>query len=43
MKERLSANSLEPLGLTPEQSAQFIKADIARWSRVIRDANIVKE
>ena len=43
MRERLSANSLEPLALTPEQSAQFIKADIARWSRVIREANIVKE
>ena len=41
--KRLSASSLEPLGLSPEASAQFIKADIARWSRVIRDAGIVKE
>jgi tripartite-type tricarboxylate transporter receptor subunit TctC len=43
IRNRLSANSLEPLGLSPEESAQFIKSDTARWSRVIRDAGIVKE
>jgi tripartite-type tricarboxylate transporter receptor subunit TctC len=43
IRSRLSASSLEPLGLSPEESARFIKADTARWSRVIRDAGIVKE
>ena len=43
IRTRLSANSLEPLGLSPEESALFIKADIARWSRVIREAGIAKE
>ncbi|MEN3354291.1 MAG: hypothetical protein V7640_2449 [Betaproteobacteria bacterium] len=43
MKTRLDANSLEPLGLSPEASAQFIMTDTMRWARVIRDAGIAKE
>lgn len=43
MKERLRAQGLEPINLTPEQSSVFLKEDIARWSRVIRDAGIKPE
>lgn len=43
MKERLRVQGLEPINLTPEQSAVFLKEDIARWSRVIRDAGIKPE
>ena len=43
MKERLSAQGLEPMGLTPEQSAKFLKEDIARWSRVIREAGLTQQ
>ena len=43
MQERLKAQGLEAIGLSPEQSAKFLKEDIARWSRVIRDAGIKPE
>jgi tripartite-type tricarboxylate transporter receptor subunit TctC len=43
MKERLKSQGLEPLGLSPEQSTKFLKDDIARWSRVIRDAGLRQE
>jgi tripartite-type tricarboxylate transporter receptor subunit TctC len=43
MKQRLFAQGLEPISLTPEQSAVFLKEDITRWSRVIRDAGIKPE
>lgn len=43
MRNRLGANSLEPLGLSPEESARFIATDTTRWARVIRDAGMAKE
>jgi tripartite-type tricarboxylate transporter receptor subunit TctC len=43
MKERLKAQGIEVINLTPDQSIRFLKTDIARWSRVIRDANIKPE
>lgn len=43
MKERLKSQGLEPIGLSPEQSAKFLKEDIARWSRVIREAGVRQE
>jgi tripartite-type tricarboxylate transporter receptor subunit TctC len=43
MKERLKSQGLEPLGLSPEQSSKFLKEDIARWSRVIREAGILQQ
>ncbi|HEV7801969.1 MAG TPA: tripartite tricarboxylate transporter substrate-binding protein, partial [Burkholderiales bacterium] len=43
MKERLKAQGLEVIDLTPEQSSKFLKDDVARWSRVIRDAGIKAE
>jgi len=39
-KEKLLAGQLEVVGGTPEQFDAFIKADIARWSKVIKDAGI---
>ena len=43
MKERLKSQGLEPLGLSPEQSSKFLKEDIARWSRVMREAGVRQE
>lgn len=43
MKERLKRQGLEVIMLSPEQSARFFKEDIARWSRVIRDAGVKLE
>lgn len=38
--ERLSALGAEPVGDRPEQFAAFIKSEIAKWAKVIKDANV---
>jgi tripartite-type tricarboxylate transporter receptor subunit TctC len=40
VKERLAAIGYTPVGNTPEEFAAQIKADVARWAKVIRDAGI---
>ena len=40
LKERLSAEALEPMPMTPEQFGRFIQADIARWSKLARERKI---
>ena len=40
LREKLSAEALEPAVMTPEQFAQYIRADIARWTRVARERHI---
>ena len=40
LKERLSAEALEPMPMTPEQFGKFIQADIARWSALARERKI---
>jgi tripartite-type tricarboxylate transporter receptor subunit TctC len=37
VKERMSNIGFEPVGSSPEQFASFIKADIAKWSKVIKE------
>jgi tripartite-type tricarboxylate transporter receptor subunit TctC len=43
MKERLRVQGLEVINLSPDESSRFLKEDIGRWSRVIRDAGIKPE
>jgi len=38
--ERLSGLGAEPVGNSPEQFAAFIKAEIAKWKKVIQDAKV---
>jgi tripartite-type tricarboxylate transporter receptor subunit TctC len=40
MRERLARDGTESAGGTPEQFAAYFKASMAKWARVIRDANI---
>lgn len=40
LKERLSAEAIEPMPMTPDQFAKYIKNDIARWSKVAKERNI---
>ena len=40
IEQRLAAEAAEPVGSSPADFAAFLKADIARWARVVRDANI---
>ncbi len=39
-KEKLLSAQVEVVGGTPEQFDAFIKSDLARWSKVIKDADI---
>lgn len=40
MRERLSSQGAEPIGGTPKQFAEHIKAEMVKWGKVIRDAGI---
>jgi tripartite-type tricarboxylate transporter receptor subunit TctC len=40
LRERLSGEALEPMPMTPEQFAQYIRDDIARWSKLAKARNI---
>jgi tripartite-type tricarboxylate transporter receptor subunit TctC len=43
MKERLEALAFEPVGGTPQQFAGYVKAEIAKWAKVVRAGNIKAE
>jgi tripartite-type tricarboxylate transporter receptor subunit TctC len=38
--EKLAAQGAEPAGGTPEEFAAYLRAEAARWGRVIRDNDI---
>jgi tripartite-type tricarboxylate transporter receptor subunit TctC len=38
LRERLAAQGAEALGGTPEQVGTFIKSEIAKWGKVVRDS-----
>lgn len=40
VKERMAGAGLEPMGSTPDELAKVMRADIAKWGKVIRDAGI---
>jgi tripartite-type tricarboxylate transporter receptor subunit TctC len=40
VKDRLAAMSLEPVANRPDEFASWIKTEVARWAKVIRDAHI---
>lgn len=40
IKERLITNGYEPVGNTPAQFAQYLRAEVAKWSKVVRDAGM---
>jgi tripartite-type tricarboxylate transporter receptor subunit TctC len=40
LRDRLSAEAVEPQAMTPEAFGQFIRADIARWTKIARDRKI---
>jgi tripartite-type tricarboxylate transporter receptor subunit TctC len=40
LRERLSSEALEPMPMTPEQFGQYMRDDIAKWSKLAKDRNI---
>ena len=41
--ERLDALALEPVGGTQQQFADYVKAEIVKWGKLVRDGNIKAE
>ena len=37
-KEMIEAAGYDIVGSTPEQAGEFIKAEIVRWSKVVKDS-----
>lgn len=40
VRDRLAAQGAEPVGNTPEEYAASLKADLARWAKVVKTTNI---
>jgi tripartite-type tricarboxylate transporter receptor subunit TctC len=40
LRERLSAEALEPMPMTSAEFAAFIEAEVARWTKLVRERNI---
>jgi tripartite-type tricarboxylate transporter receptor subunit TctC len=43
IRERLEQFAFEPVGGTPQQFADYVRAEIPKWGRVIRESNIRAE
>jgi len=43
VRERLARDGLEPVGSTPEQFAAYIRSEIEKWGKVVREAGIKLE
>ena len=43
IKEKLTPLGIEPVGTTPEQFMDFIKAELVRYAKLAKDANIKPE
>jgi tripartite-type tricarboxylate transporter receptor subunit TctC len=43
MRERLLSQGADPLSSTPEQFAAYIKSEIAKWAKIVRDAGIAMQ
>ena len=43
VKQRLATLGFDPVASTPEEFAVYIKSEIAKWAKVIREANIKVE
>jgi tripartite-type tricarboxylate transporter receptor subunit TctC len=43
VRERFLAQGVEPQGSTPEQFADHIRSQMAKWSKVVRDAGVKAE
>lgn len=39
-KALLARAAIEPIGSTPEELGKFLKSEIAKWAKVVKDANV---
>jgi tripartite-type tricarboxylate transporter receptor subunit TctC len=38
VKERIATFGFDPVGNSPEEFAEFVKADIAQWAKVVKES-----
>jgi tripartite-type tricarboxylate transporter receptor subunit TctC len=43
VRERFLAQGVEPMGSTPEQFGEHIRAQMAKWGKVVKDAGVQAE
>jgi len=43
IRERFAAVGFEPIGTTPGAFAAYIRAEVPRWAKIVRDADIKVE
>jgi tripartite-type tricarboxylate transporter receptor subunit TctC len=43
VKKRFAADGIEALGSTPEHFGDYVKAEITRWAKVVKDAGVKLE
>jgi tripartite-type tricarboxylate transporter receptor subunit TctC len=43
MRERLAASGFEPVGGTPRQFADYLKSELGKWARVVRETGVTAE
>jgi tripartite-type tricarboxylate transporter receptor subunit TctC len=43
VRERFQAQGVEPVGSTPEQFGEHIRAQMAKWAKVVQDAGVKAE
>lgn len=43
IKQRFHAIDIEPIGNSPKEFADFLKAEVRKWGKVIKDANVKPE
>jgi tripartite-type tricarboxylate transporter receptor subunit TctC len=42
-QRRLSDQGIDGLPMTPEQFGEFIRAEVGKWGKVVKDAGITPE
>jgi tripartite-type tricarboxylate transporter receptor subunit TctC len=40
LRDKLSVEAVEPMPMSPQEFADYIRADIARWTKLARDRKI---
>ena len=43
VKERFAATDIVPLGTTPEEFGNYIRAEVAKWGKLIKTAGLRPE
>jgi tripartite-type tricarboxylate transporter receptor subunit TctC len=43
VKERFATTDLEPKGSTPEQFGEFVRNEVAKWGKVIRESGMTAD